>query len=812
MKISYNWLKEYIKTTASPDEIAVLLTNCGLEVESLEKFESIKGGLAGVVVGEVKTKEKHPDADRLSLTTVDIGNDTPLHIVCGAPNVAAGQKVLVATVGSTLYPSEGDPITIKKSKIRGQASEGMICAEDELGLGASHDGIMVLDPDTPVGLTAKQLLKVEEDHIFEIGLTPNRADAASHIGVARDLAAALHAAAKDLSAQALWPSVDAFKQDNNKTTITVTVEDTKACPRYSALTLGEVKVQDSPGWLQNKLKAVGLRPINNVVDITNYVMLETGQPLHAFDAHKINGNKIFVKCLPEGTPFTTLDGVSRKLSPADLMICSGGSTPLCIAGVFGGEASGVSTSTTSIFLESACFDAVSVRKTSKRHGLKTDASFRFERGTDPNITTYALKRAALLLKEVCGAEINSPVTDLYPSPVNDFIISLLYANCDRLIGKTIDRAIIKSILNDLSIRIVSENDNGLELAVPPFKVDVKREADVIEEILRIYGYNNIELPGQMKISVASSHGAFKENAIDASANFLCSNGFSEIMNNSLSRELYAEKFGLWEKEQSVRLLNPLSSDLGIMRQNLLFGGIEAISHNINRKNSDLKLFEFGKGYKKTNTGYAEKHYLGLWATGRIKQESWNAPADKVDSYYIKGIIESLFSRLGIKGYAIHTNTKYEGLNEVIEYSHQSVVLANAGYVAKDLLKHFDIAQPVVYAGVEWEALLKLAEVQKVRYREVPKFPAVRRDLALLIGEGVSYAQLKELAFSTEKKLLTSVNIFDVYQGDKLPVGKRSYALSFILQDEAATLTDNRVEGVMEKLVKAYKEKLGAEIR
>jgi len=832
MKISYNWLKEYISLNDKPlnmpaEEVGKLLTDCGLEVESIEQLETIKGGLQGIVVGEVKTKEKHPDADKLSITTVDVGTGTLLNIVCGAPNVAAGQKVLVATIGAKLYPVTGEPFEIKKSKIRGQVSEGMICAEDEIGLGTSHEGIMILDSSAKVGISAKEYFSTqkgesnfESDEIFEIGLTPNRADAASHVGVARDLVAVLncknllnHQEERDNAVLQL-PSARLFKAGNNKLNIDVIVEDAEACPRYSGLTISNVQVAESPEWLKNRLKAINVRPINNVVDVTNYVLHELGQPMHTFDADTIKGNKVVVKKLTDKTKFITLDEVERELSSDDLMICNA-EEPMCIAGVFGGKQSGVTTSTKNVFLESAYFNSTSVRKSSKRHSLKTDASFRFERGTDPNITVYALKRAALLIKEIAGGEISSDIIDVYPNKIENTKVSFSFSKCDRLIGKHIELKIVKNILKSLEIEIEHEGNDALLLSVPPFKVDVHREQDVIEELLRIYGYNNIEIPTALNSSIQYAEKPDKEKIQSVVSELLTNNGFSEIMCLSLTKSDYATKLKSLSADRNVAMMNPLSSDLDVMRQTLLFSGLEAITYNQNRKNADLKLYEFGKTYQaiKNNgqTKYVESKYLSLFISGRKTVESWNADNDQISFYTAKGIVNGVFERLGI------TNIKLQELNNDafsfgLAYTLNKKTIVEFGAVSKPILKLMDIKQEVYYAEFNWDLILEAIKKTNVMYSELPKFPEVRRDLALLIDKTVKYEQLEQLAFQSEKSLLKNVNLFDVYEGDKLPQGKKSYALSFTLQDLNATLTDSQIEKIMEKLMKTYQEKAGAEIR
>ncbi|MCW3084520.1 MAG: phenylalanyl-tRNA synthetase, beta subunit [Bacteroidetes bacterium] len=815
MKISYNWLKEYVKTDLSPEEAGKLLTGCGLEVESIEKAETVKGGLEGMVVGEVKTKEKHPDADRLNLTTVDIGTGELLHIVCGAANVEAGQKVVIATVGAKLYPATGEPFEIKKSKIRGAVSEGMICAEDEIGLGTSHAGIIVLDADAIPGTPAKEYFKIEEDYTIEIGLTPNRADAASHVGVARDLVAVLntHEISGGEHLMLQLPDVEAFRVDNTSSKIEVTVEDPIACPRYSGLSISNVKVAESPEWIKNRLKTIGIRPINNIVDITNYVLHELGQPMHAFDADKIKGGKVIVKKLADKTKFKTLDETERELSSEDLMICDaeGG---MCIAGVFGGMESGVSENTTNIFLESAYFNSTSVRKSAKRHGLKTDASFRFERGTDPNMTVYALKRAALLIKEIAGGEISSEIIDLYPKKVENFKVPFSFEKCDRLIGKHIDLEIIKKIILSLGIDIEHEGHDALLLSIPPFKVDVTREQDVIEEVLRIYGYNNIEIPTALNSSLSFSEKPDKEKIQNAIADLLSNNGFSEMMNLSLTKEEYSLKVKSINPEHNVKMLNPLSSDLNVLRQSLLFSGLEIIAYNQNRKSADLKLYEFGKTYmavKGEPVKYVETKHLSLFVSGRKTEESWNAKNDAVSFYSLKGAVNAVLERLGIdvKMNEISSDLFSAGLS----YAWNKKTIVEFGAVSKTVLKSMDIKNEVFYADFNWDLILEAVKKGKaLMYTEVPKFPEVKRDLALLIDKAVKFEQLEQLAYQSEKALLKSVNLFDVYEGDKLPAGKKSYALSFIIQDENATLTDKQIEKIMEKLMKTYQEKAGAEIR
>ncbi|MDQ3047111.1 MAG: phenylalanine--tRNA ligase subunit beta [Bacteroidota bacterium] len=814
MKISYSWLKNYVITDLGPEEVGKLLTDCGLEVEGIEKFETVKGGLEGMVIGEVMSKEKHPDADRLNITTVDIGTGTLLNIVCGASNVEAGQKVVIATIGAKLYPATGEPFEIKKSKIRGATSEGMICAEDEIGLGTSHAGIMVLNPEIKVGTLAKDYFKIEEDFIFEIGLTPNRADAASHVGVARDLLAVLNAKATEEEQLSLQlPDVSAFTIGNTHSKIDVVVEDVIACPRYSGLSISNVRVEESPEWLKNRLKAIGLRPINNIVDVTNFVLHELGQPMHAFDADKIKGSKVIVKKLSDGTKFITLDGTERELSSEDLMICDedGG---MCIAGVFGGSKSGVTESTTNIFLESAYFNSTSVRKSSRKHGLKTDASFRYERGADPNMTITALKRAAILITAITGGEVSSEIIDVYPAAIENFKVPFSFERCFCFIGKELDKDLVKKILVSLDIQIENEGNDALLLSVPPFKVDVQREQDVIEEVLRIYGYNNIEIPTALNASLSYAEKPDKERIRNVISDQLSSNGFSEIMCLSLTKSEYAAQLSTLDPEKSVKMMNPLSSDLNGLRQTMLFSGLETIAYNQNRKNADLKLYEFGKTYgmiKGEETRFIETSHLSIFVTGDKTEETWSGKSKQVDFYFLKGIVSALLERLGIQG--IKT-AEYSGdvFSQGMCFNWNKRKLVELGSVSRSILKNMDIRNEVFYADVNWDLLLEAVKKTTVMYTEVPKFPEVRRDLALLIDKAVQFEQLEQLAYQAEKQLLKSVHLFDIYEGDKLPSGKKSYALSFILQDDAATLTDKQIEKIMDKLMKTYKEKTGAEIR
>lgn len=821
MKISYNWLKSYINTDLSPEKAGELLTGCGLEVEGIEKTESVKGGLQGVVIGEVKTCVKHPDADKLSITTVDVGAEELLHIVCGAPNVAAGQKVPVATIGTVIYSGD-ESFTIKKSKIRGELSEGMICAEDELGLGNSHAGIMVLDSNAVVGTPARDYFGIEDDFTFEIGLTPNRSDATSHIGVARDLMAVYNNIEGNSEKMKLnYPDVSAFKTDNYNLHIDIEVEDSNACPRYTGITLSGIEVKESPDWLKKKLLSIGLRPINNIVDITNYVLFECGQPLHAFDADKITGKKVIVKKLAKDTAFVTLDGAERKLSGEDLMICNT-TEGMCIAGVFGGAKSGVTADTKNIFLESAYFDPTTIRKTSKFHGLKTDASFRYERGCDPNITVYALKRAIMLMKEIAGGEISSEIIDVYPNIINKKNVEVTYHNINRLIGKTIEKQKVKSILTSLEIEISNETEEGLSLLIPTNKVDVCREADIIEEVLRIYGYNNIELRSELHSSISYLQKPDKEKIQNTIADYLTANSFVEIMNNSLTSSDYVSKLEDLNPAANVKILNPLSKELDVMRQSLLFGGLESISYNINRKSTDLKLYEFGKIYTynaeadktaKVTKRFAEEKHLAIFISGRKMPESWSTANMAADFFNLKVYVENIFKRLRISTDKMQiSKTTNSVFSDALTYVANGKTLLSAGSLQNKLLLSFGIKQPVFYADFNWDLMIKLIPAKEINYTEVPKFPEVRRDLALLINKEVTFAEIVKLAYQTEKNILQKVNLFDVYEGDKLEAGKKSYAVSFILQDKEKTLNDKQIEGIMNKLIKVYTEKLQAVIR
>lgn len=806
MKISYNWLKQFIKIDWKSEETAALLTDLGLEVEIVEKYQSVKGGLEGILVGHVLTCIQHPDADRLKITTVDLGDGLPVQIVCGASNVAAGQKVPVATIGTTLYDKEGVAFSIKKGKIRGQESHGMICAEDELGLGEGHDGIMILDDSLVPGTPAATVFKIENDEVFEIGLTPNRADAMSHLGTARDLRAGM--LQSGVNVELITPSVSNFRVDKRTLKIDIDVKEPKLAPRYCGITISGIEVKPSPDWLQNRLKAIGLNPKNNIVDVTNYVMHELGQPLHAFDTAKING-KIVVQTLPAGTKFTTLDDVERTLHAEDLMICDE-KGPLCIAGVFGGKKSGVSESTNSIFLESAYFNPVSVRKSAKRHQLNTDASFRFERGIDPTITEYALKRAALLIQEVAGGEITSDLINVYPKKIEDFNVFLNFNNVDKIIGEKLPKDIIKKILVSLDIKVNSFSDAGLGLTIPSYRVDVQREIDVIEEILRVYGYNNISFSKKLNASVFNAPRNEDYKIQNTIASQLNSQGFHEMMANSLTTASYVQLSEQLNDDYNVTILNPLSADLSTMRQSLLFSGLEAVSYNINRKNADLKLFEFGKTYHNYLAGYEEKKHMSLFLTGNRNQESWTSVQKMSNFFLFKGYVYGILSRLGIENtqnIPVTLDVFSEGI--AIKFDNETIV--ELGVIKKSILKHFGIKQEVLYADFDWDLILKKTST-KIKYAEIPKYPEVRRDLALLLDQNITYESIYKIARQTEKTLLKNINLFDVYEGQNLPVGKKSYALSFTIQDNSKTLTDAQIDKIMGKLQKNFETELGAVLR
>ena len=820
MNISYNWLKEYVDFNLTPDEVAAALTSIGLETGSVEEVQTIKGGLEGLVIGEVLTCEAHPNSDHMHVTTVNLGQGDPVQNVCGAPNVAAGQKVVVATLGTKLY--DGDEcFTIKKSKLRGVESNGMICAEDEIGLGTDHAGIIVL-PETAVpGTLAKDYYNIKSDYVLEVDITPNRADACSHYGVARDLYAYLVQNGQPTSLKK--PSVDAFAVENNDLDIKVTVENTEACPRYAGVTVKGVTVKESPEWLQNKLRLIGVRPINNVVDITNYIVHAFGQPLHCFDAAKIKGGEVVVKTMPEGTPFVTLDEVERKLSERDLMICNK-EEAMCIAGVFGGLDSGSTETTTDVFIESAYFHPTWVRKTARRHALSTDASFRFERGIDPNNTLYCLKLAALMVKELAGGTISSEIKDICAAPVADFRVALTYNKVNSLIGKEIPAETIKRIVTSLEMNIVEETVEGLTLDVPPYRVDVQRDCDVIEDILRIYGYNNVEIPTTLKSSLTVKGEHDKSNKLqNLIAEQLVGCGFNEILNNSLTRAAYYDGLESMAPQNLVMLMNPLSNDLNAMRQSLLFGGLESINRNANRKNADLKFFEFGNCYfynaekkdaEKPLNAYSEEYHLALWVTGKKVSNSW-AHADENSSIYeLKAYVENIFARLGLS----MRNLVVGALTDDVFATALSVQtrggkrLASFGVVTKKIQKAFDIDNEVYYADLNWKELMKAIKSCKVNFTELTKFPAVKRDLALLLDKKVQFAEIEKIAYDTEKKLLKSVELFDVYEGKNLEAGKKSYAVSFTLQDENATLNDKQIDKIMQKLIANLQNKLDAKLR
>jgi phenylalanyl-tRNA synthetase beta chain len=821
MNISFNWLKKYVDINLNPEEVANILNTIGLEVEGMELIEQIPGGLAGVFVGEVLECYKHPDADKLSVTKVNIGQGDPLQIVCGAPNVAAGQKVLVATVGTTLLFNSGEKVKIKKSKIRGIESQGMICAEDELGLGASHEGIMVLPESAVPGTAAKDFFDFKNDTLFEIGLTPNRVDAASHIGVARDLSAYLRL---NMSGGEMHiPDVSSFdtlkRADDSTKSVNIEVVATEGAPRYSGLTFDNIKIAPSPEWLQSALKSIGLRPINNVVDITNFILFETGQPLHAFDRDKIEGDRVVVRYARNGELFVTLDGVERELHPEDVMICNI-SRPMCIGGVFGGLDAGISDRTTSIFLESAYFNPVSIRKTSKRHGLKTDASFRYERGADPDIVPYALKRAAILLQEVAGARIVGDIKEVYPKKIEKPEIKLDLKRIESFIGKNIGKEIILKILNYMDFEIVAQDEGSIDVLSPLYRVDVTRECDVVEELLRIYGYNNVELPEKVVTSFHTTPKPDIEKVRNVASDLLVSNGFYEMMNNSLTKSEYYFKLKTFPQSALVRILNPLSSDLDCMRQTLLLNGLEVVSHNINHQQTDLKLFEFGNVYSMTPNAdptdlnsYIEQQKISLFVTGNGAL-TWKGGTGSSSYFLLKGYLEMLLKRFGIElADLTYSMAPDDIFVEGLTYStNGGKEIATIGTISNSLLKQFGIKQKVYAAEVSWAPILNFIKRHKITFKELPRFPEVRRDLALLVDETVSFAELRALAFKTEKKLLKKVTLFDVYRGDKIPSGKKQYAISFLLQDTEKTLTDKYVEEVMNRLFSAFSDKFGASLR
>lgn len=820
MNISYNWLKEYLDFDLQPDEVAAALTSIGLETGGVEEVQTIKGGLEGLVIGEVLTCEDHPNSDHLHITTVNVGGEAPLQIVCGAPNVAAGQKVVVAVNGTKLY--DGDQcFTIKKSKIRGVESNGMICAEDEIGIGTDHSGIIVLPADVVVGTLAKDYYNVKSDYVLEVDITPNRVDATSHYGVARDLAAYLKQAGKPAALR--LPSVEAFKIDDETPAIEVVVENEEACLRYSGVTIKGVTVKESPEWLQNRLRVIGLRPINNVVDVTNFILHELGQPLHSFDAAKIKGNKVVVKAVEAGTKFVTLDGVERTLTDRDLMICNT-EEPMCIGGVFGGLDSGVTEQTTDVFLESACFHPTWIRKTARRFGLNTDASFRFERGLDPNNTIYVLKRAALLIQELAGGKITGAIQDVYPKVVEPYRVEVSYAKINSLIGKEIPVETVKSIVDSLEMKIESETAEGLCLRVPVYRIDVQRDVDVIEDILRIYGYNNVEFNEEVKACLSyqtpTDHSYKMQNLISEQ---LCGCGFNEIMNNSLTRSAYYSDLTVYPEKNCVRLMNPLSADLNVMRQTLLFGGLESAEHNMKRRRGNIRFYEFGNCYQydetkkkegETLAGFSEDYRLGIWLAGNRVENSWAHPNEKTTVYELKAYVENVLSRLGLNlgklVFGVLTDDIYSAGLSITTQSGRR--LGSLGIVSKKILKAMDIDVEVYFAELSWTALMKETKKNKVTYTEISKFPAVKRDLALLLDKSVAFADIEKIAGESERKLLKSVTLFDVYEGKNLPAGKKSYAVSFYLQDDNKTLNDKQIDAIMKKIQTNLEQKLGAQLR
>lgn len=820
MNISYNWLKEYVDFNLSPEEIAEALTSIGLEVGSIEEVQTIRGGLKGLVIGYIEKCEVHPNSDHMHVCIVNVGKENPLQIVCGAPNVAVGQKVVVATIGTILY--DGDkPFTIKRSKLRGIESLGMICAEDEIGVGTSHDGIIVLPQDTPIGMTAAEYYNIKSDYVIEVDITPNRADACSHFGVARDLYAWLKQNGYKTSLHR--PTSDSFNVDNNNLDIDIIVKDSVKCPRYAAVTLSGCKVKESPDWLKNKLNIIGLRPINNIVDITNYILHAYGQPLHCFDADMIEGNTIIVDTLPDDTPFITLDGVEHKLSKDDLAICNA-KEPMCIAGVFGGKGSGTYNTTTNVLFESAYFNPTTIRKSARRHGLSTDASFRFERGVDPNGTIYALKQAAILAKELAGGTISMEIKDIYPSPINDFKINLSYNYINSLIGKIISKEEIKNILTSLEISIDRETEDALSLTVPAYRVDVKRPCDIVEEILRIYGYNNVEIPSSVKSSLTVKGDVDRNNRLQyIISEQLTSQGFNEIMNNSLSKVSYYENLETYPASNCVRLINPLSEDLNIMRQTLLFGGLETLRFNINHKSPNLKLYEFGKVYdfrlnnkdeNQTLSAYHEELRLSLWITGKRIEGSWTHPNEDYTYYNLKAYIENIFCRLGVKTkqlfYKEFSSDIYSSALQITDKNGN--IYASIGLLNHKITKSFEIRSQVFYADIHWDFLMKSTRKNNVTFVEISKYPAVSRDLALLVNKDITFRQIEDVAYQTERNLLKNIELFDVYEGNNLPEGKKSYAINLTLQDTQKTLTDKQIDKVMQSLINNFKNRLSAELR
>lgn len=820
MNISYKWLKEYVDFDLTPQEVCDALTSGGLEVGALEEVQSIKGGLKGLYIGKVLTCEMHPNSDHLHVTTVDLGHETPSQIVCGAPNVAAGQKVVVADIGCVLYDGDKE-FVIKKSKLRGVDSFGMICAEDEIGVGTSHDGIIVLPDEAKVGMPAAEYYNLESDWLIEVDITANRADALSHWGVARDLYAWLVQNGYKTSLHR--PDCEAFKVENNDLPVEVTVENSEACKRYACVSVSDCDVKESPEWLQNKLRTIGLRPINNIVDITNYIMMAYGQPLHCFDADMVKGHRIVVKTMPEGTPFVTLDGVEHKLSNRDLVICNA-EEPMCIAGVFGGKGSGTYDTTRNVVLESAYFHPTWIRKSARRHGLSTDSSFRFERGVDPNGTIYALKQAAILCKELAGGKISMDIKDVYPEPINDFKVSLKYSYVNGLIGKEIPADTVKSIVTSLEMKIDNETSDGLELSVPPYRVDVQRPCDVVEDILRIYGYNNVEIPTQLKSSlVIKGEEDNKHKLENLVGEQLVGEGFNEILNNSLTKAAYYSEISSCPQENLVKIMNPLSSDLNVLRGTLLFGGLESITYNANRKNADLRFFEFGNVYnfspEKKNAdnpmlAYKEEKHLGLWVTGKRVSGSW-AHADEDSTFFeLKSYVFNIFRRIGLPfGAIVIKNGDNDIFHKSLSITNRGgKLLAELGIICKKIQKMAGIENPVYFADINWTTVMKAVRKNVVHFSEISKYPAVSRDLALLLDRNVEFVSIERVAYQTEKKYLKSVELFDVYEGKNLPNGKKSYAVNFILQDESKTLNDKQIDAIMSKLIANLKKELNAELR
>ncbi|HBK93787.1 MAG TPA: phenylalanine--tRNA ligase subunit beta [Porphyromonadaceae bacterium] len=820
MNISYNWLKDYLQFDLSPQETAAALTSIGLETGSVEEIQTVKGGLEGLVIGEVLTCTHHPNSDHLHLTTVNIGNgEEPLKIVCGAPNVAAGQKVVVATVGTKIYFGD-EPVTIKRSKIRGEESFGMICAEDEIGIGTSHEGIIVLPDDAEVGMLAKDYYNVKSDFVLEVDITPNRIDAASHYGVARDLAAYLKQSGKPFSLTK--PSVDGFKTDKSEGGIDVVVENSAACPRYSGLTVRGVTVKESPDWLKNKLLVIGLRPINNIVDITNFILHETGHPMHAFDVNYIEGNTVVVRTLPGKSKFLTLDEQERELNENDLMICNT-KEGMCIAGVFGGLKSGVTESTTDVFLESAYFNPTWVRKTARRHGLNTDSSFRFERGADPGNTVYVLKRAAMLIKEIAGGEIEGEIRDIYPVKINNAQVVLPFRKVNSLIGKEIPKETIKNILQSLDIETENESEEALTLSIPTYRVDVTRDVDVIEEILRIYGYNNVDFSDSLRANLSYQTPTDRKHKLQTLiSEQLTASGFSEIMNNSLTRKSYYEDNTTFPGENGVKLLNPLSNDLGVMRQTLLYGGLESIAYNRNRKHYDLHFYEFGNCYffdtdrkQEGNilSGYSEETHLGLWICGDSNPKNWAAPQTETSVFQLKAHIENILNRLGFTQNQVTFEPTQSGIYasgmNIRTFNRQ---IGSFGIISGNILKKFDIDTDVFFAEMSWDALLKETSASEVHFSEISRFPSVSRDLALLVDKSVTFAAIEQTAKKAERKLLQELSLFDVYEGKNLPEGKKSYAVNFVLQDKEKTLNDKQIDAVMQKIQQNLEKELGALLR